>query len=197
MVIDGLSRSFAAVRGDDGAYTGGKEIGSAIEMSFEPGEAKDNPLYANNAIVESDSTVSSAKVSITNDGISLVNLAFLLGVTLDPVTITGLTTTEVNEMVIDGANPPYMGYGTVVRLQENGVDKYKAVIVRKVKFSVPKLGGKTQGESKDWQTQELSGTAYRDEKMTKPGFVKITSELDTEADAVTYIKNELGITTGV
>ena len=196
MVIDGLRRSFAAVRGDDGAYTLGKEIGNAVEMSFEPGEAKDNPLYANNVIVESDSSVASAKVTITNDGISLADLAFLLGVTLDTVTLTGATTTAIEELMIDGANPPYMGYGTVVRLQDNGIDKYKAFVVRKIKFSVPKLGGKTQGESKDWQTQELSGTAYRDDKGSKAGFVKITSELDTEADAVLYIKNALGIATG-
>ena len=147
MVIDGLSRSFAAVRGSDGTYTSGKAIGNAVEMSFEPGETKDNPLYADNTIVEADSSVASAKVTITNDGISLENLAFLLGVTTDSVTLTGATTTAIKEMMIDGANPPYMGYGTVVRLQDNGVDKYKAVVIRKIKFAVPKIGGKTQGEA--------------------------------------------------
>lgn len=194
MVIDGLSRSFAAVRSDDGSYTGGKEIGNAIEMSFEPGESKDNPLYANNTIVESDSSVASAKVTITNDGISLADLAFLLGSTLDTVTLTGASTTSIKELMVDGANPSYMGYGTVARLQSGGVDKYKAIVIRKIKFAVPKFGGKTQGESKDWQTQAISGTSYRDDKGSKAGFAKISSELDTEADAVLYIKNVLGIT---
>lgn len=194
-VITGLSRCWAADWQTDGTYKNGKEIGKAIDFSFEPGEAKDNTLYADNSAVASDTTVATAKVTLTTDGLSLENTAFLLGSTVSAATITGVKTTEVKELMIDGANPGYMGYATIARYRVGGIDKYRAILIRKMRFAVPKMTAKTQGESVDWQTNALSGTAYRDTTGANPGFLRSSSDLDTEADALLTIKSWLNITT--
>lgn len=192
MAIVGLSRiyvaKYAAGSGTP-TYSDGTLLAKAVEMSVELESADDNNDYADNEISESDTTFGGGTLTLTTDDLSQEGSALILGIT--PSAVTGLTP-EVKELVYDDDMvPPYLGAGSIIKKIKNGMEKWRAVVLPKVKFSVPSDSATTQGETIEWQHPEITANIYRDDSAKHRW--KREATFDTEEEAAAYIKKLLNI----
>lgn len=139
-------------------FSGVQQMGKAISANFEPVDANNNPLYANNGIAERDAAAGAGgTLTVTLDRVSRAAMADLYGLTEQSVTVGDVTG---NGFDFDGdelAAP--VGIGFVRWSQENN-DRahYQAVIFSYVTFNPLTDEFATMAESVEWQTPELSGT---------------------------------------
>lgn len=189
MAVIGLSKPYIAkydANGGSPSYTGGILMAKAVEMNIEIESASDNDFYADNEIAETESTFSNGTLTFTPDDLEQSTVALMLG----------MAETAVDggkELVYDdNQNPPYLGFGAVVKKQKGGALKWRAIVLPKIKFSVPADAATTQGESIEWQTTELTATINRDDSTNHVW--KREATFDTEEAAESYIKTKLGIT---
>ena len=137
-------------------------MGKAIEASFDPNEISDNPLYANNAVAENDSSAGSGgTLTFTLDRLTQDAAADLYGLTKKTATVS------VGGETVSGTGFDYLGDEQsapvgVAFIRWNQLDNnrnnHEVVLYRNVTFSVPSESAKTMGESIEWQTPEISGT---------------------------------------
>lgn len=144
-------------------YTGGVQtMGKAISASFEPNESADNPLYANNAIAETDASGSSGgTLTLTLDKLTLAAAADLYGLTVTDATATvdGESVTGQGFDYTGNEESAPVGVAFIRWNQEEGSRAvHEAVIYRRVTFSMPGEDAETLGESVEWQTPEIEGT---------------------------------------
>lgn len=159
------------------SYGTPKNPGKAVSFNFGPTNSNAT-LYADDALAESDFATTGGSVTLGIDHQDPETYAELLGHTC--------TDGEVVRNTEDTAI--YVGLGHVVTLLVNNVRKYKAEILSKVKFAEPSEEANTRGESTEFSTYELSGTAstLANGEWSKYKF------FDTKAEAVAYIKAQLG-----
>ena len=81
-----------------------------------------------------------------------------------------------------------------MKKQQNGATKWVAIVLPKIQFQNSGDAATTQGESIEWQTQELSANILRDDTALHE-WKRLTTPLDSEAEAEAAIKSYLGITT--
>ena len=89
-------------------------------------------------------------------------------------------------------DPPYLGLGAIKKVQKDGKSMWKAIVLCKIRFKVPKDDAETQGEQIDWQTQDLDFSIMRDDSAMNRWKIIPKKEFDTEAAAVAFIKKALG-----
>ena len=164
--------------GTDGSatYDGAKQLGKAVSCSVEVtnNEAK---LYADDSLAESDTSFANGTMTLgTADDDDSV-FADLLG---HSITTEG----EVTKTATDTA--PYVGVGRIVTKMVNGVYKYTAKFVYKVKFSEPSADENTKGENVEFSTPEIEGiiSALGDEAGTWNKEKTFT----TKSDALIWLK---------
>lgn len=195
MASIGLSKPYVAVYAESGgavSYTKGTVLGGAVEFSASIESGDDNNLYADNKIQETDRTFAGGSLSITTDDLTQEASALILGMTAKPVTVTGITSESLTELVYDDdATTPYLGFGVIVKKKKGGVYKYRAVVFTKIMFNVPEDAATTQGDSIEWKTPVLEATIMRDD--SEKHVWKREATLESEADAEKYIKHCLGI----
>ena len=180
-------------------YTGVKTMGKAISASFEPNTPDDNPLYANNAVAENDSSgASGGTLTITLDRLTMDAAADMYGLEVEEVEVTvgeGPGTQETGKALkftgLEQSAP--VGVAFIKQNQEDGVRNHEVVLYRRATFSMPGEEAQTMGESIEWQTPQIEGTIMRDD--TEKHAWKREATLETEAKAEAYIKQVLGITT--
>lgn len=188
----GLSKCYAAkyaVSGGTVVYSDGKIIGKAVEFSTSLDSGEDNNLYADNAIAESDRSFAGGSLTISTDDISQTASQLILGVTTSTVTVGTSTVTEL--VYDDDAVAPDLGYGTIVKKKVGGANKYRAVILTKIKFNIPDESATTQGETIEWQTPSLTATIMRDDSAKH--MWKREATFDSEAEAEDYIETVLAV----
>lgn len=172
------------------SYTGGAVFAKAVEFNAAIESSDDNNLYADNMIAESDRSFAGGTISVTTDEISQTASADILGITADTITIG--TETNVSELVYDDdMEIPDLGFGIIIKKKVSGAEKYRAVFFHKIKFDIPADAAVTQGETIEWQTPVISGIIMRDDSAKHGWKSEVT--VDTEAIAVTYLKQKLGI----
>ena len=142
-------------------YTGGvKMMGSAISAEFTPSTAEDNPLYANNQVVENDASgASGGTLKTTLDRLTMEAAADLYGLEIKDVTAT------VDGKAVPGKALMYtgmeisapVGVAYIRMSQEDGVRSHEVVLYRRVVFSMPAESAQTKGEKVEWQTPEIEG----------------------------------------
>lgn len=197
MAVIGLSKPYFAEYSNDGTnvtYSGGGLMGKAISMTTRPSTTEDSNLYADNSVAESERAFAGGSGTINTDNLSQEVTKVILGVKEQAIpTVSGMTDTDVKELVFDDEmNIPYLGIGHVVQAKVNGVYKYRAIILTKVKFSIPEDSFTTKGESIEWQTPTVNYAIMKDDTATH--MWKRVAEFTNEADAERYIKNILNIT---
>ena len=171
-------------------------MGKATEMSIDLAAAEDNILPGDNAPAEVDNQFAGGTLEIgTTEILPDVSIK-ILGTQKEPITgVTGLNTQDaywVNND--DNQVAPYLGFGGILKKMINGQIKWVAVILRKTKFTTPGITATTQGTGQiEWNTPTLSATIMRADDATH-GWRKISSLLDTEADAKLLLNSYLGIT---
>lgn len=159
------------------SYSGAKIPGKAISCNVEV-ETNDAELYADDVLAESDKTFNKATVTMGIDDDEMEIMAELLGHTFSEE--KGMVR-NANDMA------PYVGFGRVITKIKNGVRKYKVEFLYKVKFAEPSQENTTKGESVEFGTVELEGTA----STLANGDWSDTQEFDTKAEAITYLEGLL------
>ncbi len=174
-------------------YTGGvKMMGSAISAEFTPSTAEDNPLYANNQVVENDASgASGGTLKTTLDRLTMEAAADLYGLEIKDVTAT------VDGKAVPGKALMYtgmeisapVGVAYIRMSQEDGVRSHEVVLYRRVVFSMPAESAQTKGEKVEWQTPEIEGIVSGMEgDGTKPWYQ--TAVFPSQAAAIAYIREQ-------
>lgn len=190
----GLSRPYAAVYHEDGAgnvtYTQGVRAGRAVEYSLSMNSGGDNDFYADNALAESSGgTFTGGTLGWTVAELEAGISKLIMGLKEEKITIDG---TPVTMLVYDeDMAPPYMGVGNIVKSIVRGVTKWRAVVLTKVKWNIPEDAATTQGESIDWQTDEIEAAIMRDD-TAKHAWRK-DAVFDSESKADAFIRHILNI----
>ena len=174
-------------------YSEGALIGKAVELSIELEEGDDNILYADNGPAESANTFSGGSLTLTTDDLLPDVMMKVLGVTEETITSKDIKTeTPKWYNWDDDQNTPYLGFGAIVKVQNNNVIGYQAVILPKIKLNNPSDTFTTQGETIEFGTPEISGTILRSDGE-KHTWKKVSSVMNSEADAEAAIKQFLSI----
>ncbi len=195
MATIGLSKPYYAIYSNEGStvtYSEGGLLGKAVELSMELEGADANILYADNGPAESANQFAGGTLTITTDDLLPEPTAAILGLELQAIDNDEITTPTPKELVYgDSQVIPYVGFGVIVKKQQNNATKWMGIVYPKVQFSNPGIEATTQGETIEWQTPELSATIMRDDTMAHNWCRHAL--LDSEADAEFYVKGLLGI----
>lgn len=181
----GLSKPYFALYTASGtpitvSYSGATVLGKYTEMNIEVEASDDNILYADNAPAESDKAFTGGTFTMSTSDLSLTNVQTLFGITPDS---DGWTVFD------DNMTNPYFGMGGIIKKIVNGTTTWVAFILDKVQFAIPSIAAITQGESIEWQTQELSATILRSDEGDHPWFrmQEYTTEALAEAAITTFL----------
>lgn len=158
------------------AYAGAKKPAKAVSCTVEPTN-NSAELYADDGLAESDYGFSKASVTMGIDEDDQATMGELLGHTIDEE--TKAMTRNV------GDTAPYVGLGRIVTKMVNGKYKYKVEFLYKVKFAEPTQENTTKGDSVEFGTVEITGTA----SALANGNWSITKTFDTKTEAISYLEN--------
>lgn len=165
--------------GTDGTptYDGAKRLGKAVSCNVEVTN-NSATLYADDTLAESDTSFSNGTMTLGTADDDDTIFSDLLGHTIT-------TDGEVIKTASDVA--PYVGVGRIVTKMVNGVYKYTAKFIYKVKFSEPSADENTKGESVEFSTPEIEGTisALSDDSGTWNREKTFT----TKSDALTWLQS--------
>lgn len=171
-----------------------KLMGKAISASFTPNTPEENPLYANNAIAENDTSAGSGgSLALTLDRMTLEVASELYGTTVKEVTVT------VGEEQITGKEIEYYGLETsspvgtaYIKLQQmDGVQSHEVLFYKEGTFTRPTDSAQTMGESVEWQTPEITGSIMGMQGDGTESWYRVSSWPSQEA-AIAYIYNLFG-----
>lgn len=200
MATIGLSKPYYAIYSATGqtvTYSAGALMGKYTNLSISLDSQDANILYADNAAAESDQQFTGGTATITTDDLVAEVMVAVLGAQEVAITDEAITTASPQWVVFDDQQVvPYVGVGGVIKKKINGVIKWVAFVLDKVQFSTPGIEAVTQGETIEWQTQELTATIMRSDAENHPWF-RLSSAMDSEADAEAAVQQYLNITAGV
>lgn len=163
-----------------------KAISAKVNIS-----TNDEKLYADDAICESDKSFASGTVTIGLDDLYDPAKVALLNYVQGTIADVSAGTYEL--MASGSASGAYVGFGFYARTKRGGVDKYRAIWLKKVQFGEPSDEFETRGEKTTFKTPELEGNVM----VAADGYWKTEATFDTEAEAVTYLNTKAGITSSV
>lgn len=115
-------------------------------------EINNNPLYGDDRIVDDDNGITGMTVSFESTGLSFEDRVALLGEEI----VSG--TSETAQWESDTATP-YGGFGYIRVMRENGVRKFEAYWILKIKFQEESQETATKEGSITWRTPTLNGRA--------------------------------------
>lgn len=165
------------------SYAGAKSFGKAVSAKVDV-STNDATLYADDALAESDNSFQSAKVTLGVADDDMTIFAEILG---HKVADSG---GEMVRSADDAA--PWVGLGRVVTKMVGGKYVYKGEFLYKVKFSEPSQEDSTKGESVDFSTPEIEGTAV----TLANGDWSAAQVFDTKTAAVEWVKGKLAAKAG-
>ena len=153
--------------GNTVSYSKGMVLARGVKCTLNLDTSDDNDFYADDVIAESENGLfAGGNAAITVDGMHPKAERFVLGLPEPEDVNYGENQTVKVYKYGDGAKPPYVGYGHIVRYQSDNTEIFVPTIFTKVKFRVPGGSAETKGEKKSWQTQELTADLHRDETAT-------------------------------
>lgn len=197
MATKGLMRPYYALYSASGntvTYSNGGIAGHAISYSLSAERGDNVDLYADNEIVETDfGKFKSGTLTLKTDNLSDSISKALLGCKEVTRTVGSASVTEL--VWDDDQSPVEVGFGVIETKQVAGVDKYRAVVLARVTFSLNSEEATTKGESVEWQTPSIEGKVHRsaqvDTNYNHPW--KFEATLDSLTSAEDYIKAVLSI----
>lgn len=176
-------------------YSARAMLGKFTELSIALDSSEENILYADNGPAETDSSFAGGTVTCTTDDLRPDVFKTALGLIEAAIATTIATTTPAPKWLVfdDQQNAPYFALGGIIKKKVDGAFKWQAFVLEKIKFKNPDLSLSTQGESIEWQTAELEASILRSDATNHPWY-RISTLLDTEADAVAVIEDYLKVT---
>lgn len=169
-------------------YGTGYVIGKAINFTGTPSNS-DVVLYADDGKAETDKAMQNLGTSLNVDDILLEIQAKLLGHTY---TAAGTGENPDPESMAINANDvaPYVGMGFYKRRRKNNVTTFTAIWLYQVQNANPTENAATKGETTEFQTDTIEGTAY----PLEDGAMYIKKVFATEAAAKTWLNTQANIT---
>lgn len=161
----------------DGAKTPGKAISCNVDITNN--EAK---LNADDITQESDTSFAGGTATIGIDREDLKTQADMLG---HKYTEQDGIVRNTNDVA------PYIGFGRVVTIMQDGTIKYQVKFLHKVKFAEPSQDESTKGENTEFKTTEMKGTVAQ---LANGDWSK-DKIFNTKAEAITYLESLLAPTT--
>lgn len=187
-VTIGFSLPYVALYSESGGtvtYTSGQKLARGVSVSAESDSSDNNNFYADNIVAETDAgSFSGGTVTLTVDGLLQDAEKLIQG--LPAVDADGFLNYDDDQVV------PYVGMGFIIKTMSEGVTYFTPVIFPKTRAGAISVSAETQGESIDWQTQEIPFSIFKDD-TAKHQWKKVGGELATEAAAEAVIKTFLGI----
>ena len=187
-VTIGFSLPYVALYSESGGtvtYTSGQKLARGVSVSAESDSSDNNNFYADNIVAETDAgAFSGGTVTLTVDGLLQDAEKLIQG--LPAVDAEGFLNYDDDQAV------PYVGLGFIIKTMSEGVTYFTPVIFPKTRAGAISVSAETQGESIDWQTQEIPFSIFKDD-TAKHQWKKVGGELATEAAAEAVIKTFLGI----
>lgn len=187
-VTIGFSKPYVALYSEAGSvitYGSGQLLARGVSVSAEPESSDNNNFYADNIVAESDAgRFTGGTVTLTVDG--LLQDAEKL--------IQGLGAADADGFINydDDQATPYVGIGFVVETMSEGVRYFTPVVFTKTRANQLGTNAETEGESIDWQTQEIEFSIFRDDSA-KRCWKRVGGEMATEAAAEAAVKTALNI----
>lgn len=136
MATIGLSKPYYAKYAANGStvtYSGGAVIGKAVELSMELENADTNVLYADNGAAESASVFAGGTLTLTTDDLLPDPMMGILDVKKETITDNTIKTEGASWLIFDDdQNTPYVGFGGVIKKQQNNVTKWVALVYPKI-----------------------------------------------------------------
>ena len=112
----------------------------------------DNPLYGDDRIVDDDNGLQALTASFEPTGLSDSDRVLLFGE--EAMAVGGVTA-----QVESDNETPYGGFGYIRKMRDDGVKKYEAWIILKIKFQEESQTTATKEGSISWGTPTLNGRA--------------------------------------
>lgn len=174
--------------GSTTSYTDGVVLSKAISADISI-TVSDVKLFGDDDVAEEEKSFEGGTITETITHLSLENKALILG---HELVDAGITENPDLKMLVSKGNDegPYGGHGFYAPMKENGVRKYRAIWLTKVRFSEPDDNMETKGETVSFQTPTVVGEIYRDVTGTWKKEV-VTA---TEADAIAWLNGLANIT---
>lgn len=177
----GLSKPVIAKRNNDGTYSDGFLCGKAINTTVSPAY-NEGSVYGDNALVINRKKFKNAAVTLGTTSLPAAAASTMFGHTIDA------TGAEVRN-IADEANE--VGYGFVSEeVNESSLTVYIGCVLLRVLFAEAENSYKTEGDSIEFSTPNLNGTAMGD---SSGNWLK-RKPFSTEAEAYDYIQGILGVT---
>lgn len=177
MASIGMRYVVAAPIGTGGTY-GTKHTLKAIEANL-AWELDDSKLYADDAVAESEGSITGYTLDLTVDHLTDAQEADLLG--REKVGST-------DEYEETDAPAPYSSVGYIRILKKNGAMKYQAFFYPKVQLTMQNETARTKEASTTWGTPQLHGTGLAEyDNATGKNKFRRRQTFDTMAAAVSYL----------
>lgn len=169
------------------SYTNTRKLARGVSVSMTPDSGSDNDFYADNQLAESESGVfTSGTATLTVDGLLFAAEKMVMG--LPDAGQDGWTGYG------DGQNIPNVGIGFIARYRSDGAEIFVPIVLVKAKFNQVPISAQTQGESIDWQTEELSAKVMRGDDANHT-WKWIGADCETEAAAESALKTKMNYVT--
>ena len=146
-----------------------------------------NPLYGDDHIVDDDNGLLELTCSFESTGLSDSDRKLLFDE--EEITLGGLT------CQVEGDNEtPYGGFGYIRKMRDNGIRKYEAWIILKIKFQEESQATSTKEGQITWGTPTLNGRAASViiDSTGKERF-RVHETFDTASAAKSWINTVLNV----
>lgn len=165
-------------------YGTGFIIGKALTAEKSV-ESNDNPLYADDAIVENDTSFSggSIKLGVSDFGSDYLDSLQVQAKMLGHTAAKG----KIQRGALDIA--PYLGFGFYKTKKQNNKFIYEATWLFKSVFKIPSESTNTKGKSIEWQTPEIEGTFMAVEGYENDLYEE-TEVFENEQEAKSWLINK-------
>ena len=154
----------------------------------------DNPLYGDDRIVDDDNGLQALTASFEPTGLSDSDRVLLFGEKVEGISgVTGFSGAMSGQWEGDNETP-YGGFGYIRKMRDNGVKKFEAWVILKIKFTEDSQATNTKEGSISWGTPTLNGRAagiYIDSSDEQRWRVHYT--FDTIAAAKAWINTILNV----
>ena len=149
----------------------------------------DNPLYADDRIVDDDNGLQAMTCSFEPSGLTDSDRKLLFGE--EDMSIGGLTC-----QVESDNETPWGGFGYIRKMRDNGVKKFEAWIILKIKFQEESQATNTKEGQISWGTPTLNGRAASViiDSTGKERF-RVHETFDTAAAAKSWLNTVLNVST--
>lgn len=179
---------FAPIASESGStitYGNGVVLGRAVSANLS-WESQDNKLYGDDAVAETDNSVTGYTLDIETTEMTEAVEAAVLG-------YAKVGSTDEYEVTADAG--PEGGVGYIQVLKRNGVLAYKAFWYPKIQFGVQNDNGSTKADSISWGTPTIHGVGSAVDAAAE-GKKKFRNHqlFTTLAAAKSYLNSKAGIT---